>query len=206
MLRLAEPSRAELGPSDACLGFTERVLRCLRSIVSLVRQLTPSLSTCLCTYFLLQTAQMPPMAIADRSAELDSLKRRHRDCGRALLRLRNFAVIAHVDHGKTTLMDKLLKSCGVSGATDRVMDSNTLERERGITISSKYTSMEWAGHVLNAVDTPGHADFGGEVERRVTPSAACVLRPRTNQTVEPGGALPCWPDIHTLSLTGHSCI
>lgn len=74
-------------------------------------------------------------------------------------------MIAHVDHGKTTLMDKLLRACGVTSSTDRVMDSNTLEKERGITISSKYTSMEWGGHVLNAVDTPGHADFGGEVER-----------------------------------------
>jgi GTP-binding protein len=79
--------------------------------------------------------------------------------------LRNFAVIAHVDHGKTTLMDQLMKACGVSSATERFMDSNTLEKERGITISSKYTSMLWRDHVFNAVDTPGHADFGGEVER-----------------------------------------
>lgn len=82
-----------------------------------------------------------------------------------LRRLRNFAVIAHVDHGKTTLMDQLMKACGVSSATERFMDSNTLEKERGITISSKYTSMLWGDNVLNAVDTPGHADFGGEVER-----------------------------------------
>lgn len=81
------------------------------------------------------------------------------------IRLRNFAVIAHVDHGKTTMMDQLMKACGVSSATERFMDSNTLEKERGITISSKYTSMLWGDNVLNAVDTPGHADFGGEVER-----------------------------------------
>ena len=62
-------------------------------------------------------------------------------------------------------MDKLLRECGVISGTERVMDSNVLEKERGITISSKYTSMTWGGHVLNAVDTPGHADFGGEVER-----------------------------------------
>jgi Elongation factor Tu GTP binding domain len=67
---------------------------------------------------------------------------------------------AHVDHGKTTLMDQLLRACGVETGTDRFMDSNVLEKERGITISSKYTSMQWRGHVLNAVDTPGHADFG----------------------------------------------
>jgi translation elongation factor EF-G len=57
-------------------------------------------------------------------------------------------------------MDQLLRACGVETGTDRFMDSNALEKERGITISSKYTSMQWSGHVLNAVDTPGHADFG----------------------------------------------
>ncbi len=62
-------------------------------------------------------------------------------------------------------MDRLLGHCGVSSSEDRVMDSGTLERERGITISSKYTSFPYQGHTLNAVDTPGHADFGGEVER-----------------------------------------
>ena len=68
-------------------------------------------------------------------------------------------------------MDRLLAHCGVSSSEDRVMDSGTLERERGITISSKYTSFPYQGHTLNAVDTPGHADFGGEVER-------CALLPR----------------------------
>ena len=62
-------------------------------------------------------------------------------------------------------MDRLLAHCGVSSSEDRVMDSGTMERERGITISSKYTSFPYHGHTLNAVDTPGHADFGGEVER-----------------------------------------
>ena len=72
---------------------------------------------------------------------------------------------AHVDHGKTTLFDRLLSHCGNELAGERVMDSNALERERGITILAKYTSMQYRGHALNAVDTPGHADFGGEVER-----------------------------------------
>lgn len=77
-------------------------------------------------------------------------------------------VAAHVDHGKTTLMDRLLSRTGNTLAGDRVMDSNALEKERGITISSKYTSFVYKGHTINAVDTPGHADFGGEVERYET--------------------------------------
>jgi GTP-binding protein len=82
-------------------------------------------------------------------------------------RLRNVAIIAHVDHGKTTLVDRLLQQTGTVGgeAQERIMDSNELERERGITILSKNTSIEYAGYRINIVDTPGHADFGGEVER-----------------------------------------
>jgi GTP-binding protein len=82
-------------------------------------------------------------------------------------RLRNIAIIAHVDHGKTTLVDRLLQQTGtVAGeAPERIMDSNELERERGITILSKNTAIEYAGYRINIVDTPGHADFGGEVER-----------------------------------------
>jgi len=81
--------------------------------------------------------------------------------------LRNVAIIAHVDHGKTTLVDKLLQQTGTvsTGAGERVMDSNDLERERGITILAKNTALEYKGTVINIVDTPGHADFGGEVER-----------------------------------------
>ena len=84
-------------------------------------------------------------------------------------KLRNIAIIAHVDHGKTTLVDALLEQSGSFGereiAPERAMDSNDLERERGITILAKNTSVEWGGHTINIVDTPGHADFGGEVER-----------------------------------------
>eukprot|EP00798_Chlamydomonas_sp_ICE-L_P017223 gene17223-23545_t len=77
-------------------------------------------------------------------------------------KIRDFAIIAHIDHGKTTLMDRLLAMCGRGSSEDRVMDSNTLEKERGITILSKYTSFNYKGYTINAVDTPGHADFGGE--------------------------------------------
>jgi len=86
-----------------------------------------------------------------------------------LSKLRNIAIIAHVDHGKTTLVDQLLKQSGSLDPRvkmpDRVMDSNDLERERGITILSKNTAVTWHGYRINIVDTPGHADFGGEVER-----------------------------------------
>lgn len=83
--------------------------------------------------------------------------------------LRNIAIIAHVDHGKTTLVDQLLQQSGTLSShgefAERVMDSNVLERERGITILAKNTAIEWQGWRINIVDTPGHADFGGEVER-----------------------------------------
>jgi len=83
--------------------------------------------------------------------------------------IRNIAIIAHVDHGKTTLVDELLKQSGVyrenEATQERAMDSNDIERERGITILAKCTSVEWKGIRINIVDTPGHADFGGEVER-----------------------------------------
>ena len=83
--------------------------------------------------------------------------------------LRNIAIIAHVDHGKTTLVDKLLQQSGTLGdraeMVERMMDSNDLEKERGITILSKNTALRWKDYRINIVDTPGHADFGGEVER-----------------------------------------
>ena len=83
--------------------------------------------------------------------------------------IRNIAIIAHVDHGKTTLVDELLKQSGIfrsnQQVSERVMDSNDLERERGITIFSKNTAINYNGVKINIIDTPGHADFGGEVER-----------------------------------------
>ena len=84
-------------------------------------------------------------------------------------KLRNVAIIAHVDHGKTTLVDEMLKQGGVyrenQEVVDRVMDSNDLEHERGITILAKNTAIHYGDTKINIVDTPGHADFGGEVER-----------------------------------------
>ena len=83
--------------------------------------------------------------------------------------IRNIAIIAHVDHGKTTLVDEMLKQGGIyrenQAVVDRVMDSGDLERERGITILAKNTAVHYKGTKINIVDTPGHADFGGEVER-----------------------------------------
>ncbi|MBQ1900987.1 MAG: GTP-binding protein, partial [Lachnospiraceae bacterium] len=83
--------------------------------------------------------------------------------------VRNVAIIAHVDHGKTTLVDELLKQSGVfrdnQDVVERVMDSNDIERERGITILSKNTAVTYGDVKINIIDTPGHADFGGEVER-----------------------------------------
>ena len=93
--------------------------------------------------------------------------------------LRNIAIIAHVDHGKTTLVDELLKQSGAfrknQAVAERAMDSNDLERERGITILAKATSVEWNGIRINIVDTPGHADFGGEVERILSMVDGVVL-------------------------------
>jgi len=95
-----------------------------------------------------------------------------------IAKLRNIAIIAHVDHGKTTLVDQLLRQSGTldvrKALPDRVLDSNALERERGITILAKNTAIRWGDYRINIVDTPGHADFGGEVER-VLSMVDCVL-------------------------------
>ena len=93
--------------------------------------------------------------------------------------LRNIAIIAHVDHGKTTLVDKLLQQSGTFAAhqtvAERVMDSMDLERERGITIAAKNASMVYKDVRINIVDTPGHADFGGEVERTLMMVDGAIL-------------------------------
>src|SRR3989344_6652391 len=94
--------------------------------------------------------------------------------------IRNVAIIAHVDHGKTTLVDALLRQSKTKlnkeeSAADCIMDSNELERERGITIFSKNASVQWGETKINIIDTPGHADFGGEVERVLTMADGCLL-------------------------------
>jgi GTP-binding protein len=95
------------------------------------------------------------------------------------LNVRNIAIVAHVDHGKTTLVDALLKQSGSLDSrrqdTERILDSNALERERGITILAKNTALVWRDHRINVVDTPGHADFGGEVERILSMVDAVLL-------------------------------
>src|SRR5215216_5463036 len=104
----------------------------------------------------------------ERFAARHSRRRRSLNSGN-LMKLRNVAIIAHVDHGKTTLVDRLLQQAGSfrenQKVAERAMDSNDLERERGITILAKATSILWHDTRINIVDTPGHADFGGEVER-----------------------------------------
>jgi len=95
--------------------------------------------------------------------------------------IRNVAIIAHVDHGKTTLVDALLRQSKTklnkeANETICIMDSNELEKERGITIFSKNASVEWNGTKINIIDTPGHADFGGEVERILNMADGCQRR------------------------------
>ncbi len=96
--------------------------------------------------------------------------------------LRDIAIIAHVDHGKTTLCDKLLRAAGAFRSNqevqDRVLDSNDQERERGITILAKNISIDYNGVKINIIDTPGHADFGGEVERVLRMADHRYARPR----------------------------
>src|SRR3989338_11660265 len=96
-------------------------------------------------------------------------------------KIRNIAIIAHVDHGKTTLVDHLLKQSHAFAAheaemqQDTIMDTNELERERGVTILAKNTAISWQGYKINIIDTPGHADFSGEVERVLNMAEGCIL-------------------------------
>lgn len=103
-------------------------------------------------------------------------------------KIRNIAIIAHVDHGKTTLVDQLLKQSGTikEATAERVMDSNDLERERGITILAKQTGVEYQGYSINIVDTPGHSDFGGEVERTLQMVEGFLLLVDAAEGVLPG--------------------
>src|SRR5690349_13053743 len=105
------------------------------------------------------------------------------------MEIRNIAIIAHVDHGKTTLVDQLLKQSGSvrenQQMAERAMDSNDQERERGITILAKCTSVEWNNVRINTVDTPGHADFGGEVERILSMVDGVVLLVDAAESVMP---------------------
>ena len=107
--------------------------------------------------------------------------------------IRNIAIIAHVDHGKTTLVDKMLRQAGAFRANqqvdERVMDSNPLERERGITILAKNTAVHWRGTKINIVDTPGHADFGGEVERILRMVDGVLILVDAADDVEDSGAI-----------------
>ncbi|KAL2328146.1 hypothetical protein Fmac_021573 [Flemingia macrophylla] len=132
----------------------------LRSLCSSARK---SLSSSHSRFLSRAFSAAPAAAAATPAASLDPS------------RLRNVAVIAHVDHGKTTLMDRLLRQCGADIPHERAMDSISLERERGITIASKVTSISWKENELNMVDTPGHADFGGEVERVVGMVEGAIL-------------------------------
>lgn len=104
----------------------------------------------------------------------------------AASRIRNIAIIAHVDHGKTTLVDKLLSQSGTFSGGDRAMDSNDIERERGITILAKNTGIEYEGYRINIVDTPGHSDFGGEVERTLQMVEGFLLLVDAAEGVLPG--------------------
>lgn len=102
---------------------------------------------------------------------------------------RNIAIIAHVDHGKTTLIDAMLRQSGTfrenQQVAERVMDSNALEKERGITILAKCTSIEWKGNKINVIDTPGHADFGGEVERILNMADGALILVDASESVMP---------------------
>ena len=127
--------------------------------------------------------------------------------------IRNIAVIAHVDHGKTTLVDQLLKQSGTFSAhqnvDERVMDSNAIEKERGITILSKNTAIDYEGVRINIIDTPGHADFGGEVER-VLKSEEIIQEP-LDKIVSEGifdenSLTVCVNKNRTLLLLYHACI
>ena len=114
--------------------------------------------------------------------------------------LRNIAIIAHVDHGKTTLVDQLLRQSGTLERSElgetRVMDSNDIERERGITILAKNTAIHWKDYRINIVDTPGHADFGGEVERVLSMVDSVLLLVDAVDSLRASEGLANRPEAH----------
>src|SRR5271154_5563193 len=116
----------------------------------------------------MRSLHIPCLRFSARTSIQQSQPRSKRKSAPVSTTIRNIAIIAHVDHGKTTLVDAMLKQAGTYRAneaiTERVMDSNELERERGITILAKNTAVFYHDQKINIVDTPGHADFGGEVE------------------------------------------
>src|SRR6202050_5839225 len=113
--------------------------------------------------------------------------------------IRNIAIVAHVDHGKTTLVDAMLRQSGIfrvhEEVAERVMDSNDLERERGITILAKITGVRFHGTKINIVDTPGHSDFGGEVERALKIVDGVMLLADSSE-----GPLPQTPYVLSKAL------
>src|SRR5215212_9428667 len=133
---------------------------------------------------LLRTHRLPDVPTPDTQGPTMVTATRQSDIGMAEMirdpaHLRNIAIVAHVDHGKTTLVDGLLKQSNVfrdpATAGSLILDSNDLERERGITILAKNTAVVYAGIKINIIDTPGHADFGGEVERVLNMADGCLL-------------------------------
>ena len=106
-------------------------------------------------------------------------------------KVRNVAIIAHVDHGKTTLIDAIIKQSNIfrdnqeEMEQEAILDSNDLERERGITIQAKNISVNYGGYKINIIDTPGHADFGGEVERTLSMADGCILLVDAQEGVMP---------------------
>ncbi len=123
--------------------------------------------------------------------------------------VRNIAIIAHVDHGKTTLVDQLLKQSGIfrenEHVDERAMDSNDLERERGITILAKNTAIDYKGTRINILDTPGHADFGGEVERIMKMVDGVVLVVDAYEGTMPQTRFVLKKSFRTKLKTGCSC-
>ena len=131
--------------------------------------------------------------------------------------IRNIAIIAHVDHGKTTLVDCLLKQSGQFRASELtqecILDSNDLERERGITILAKNIALEWKGVKINIIDTPGHADFGGEVERVLQMADGCLVlvdafegpRPQTRYVLKKALEVGLKPLVVINKIDRHDC-